>query len=92
MLTLKDGDEFIKPGLLALSRNGYNIKYLKLHGSVNWLHCPSCQRMFIKYDIKTMLSSTDYNCSHCKRNYQIENSSSVKLNSNLLLPTFIKDY
>ncbi|WP_433627619.1 hypothetical protein [Chryseobacterium cucumeris] len=86
-----DEDEFIKPGLLALGRNGYNIKYLKLHGSMNWLHCPSCQRMFIKYDIKTMLSSTDYHCSHCKRNYQIENSSSVKLNSNLLLPTFIKD-
>lgn len=44
-----DNDPFIKPGLLALGRNGYNIKYLKLHGSMNWLHCPLCQRMYVKF-------------------------------------------
>ncbi len=81
---------FIKPGLLALGKGGYNMKYLKLHGSMNWLHCPSCQRMFVKYDVKTMLSSDKY-CKHCKKNYKLEDLNAVKLKSNLLLPTFIKD-
>lgn len=81
---------FIKPGLLALGKKGYNMKYLKLHGSMNWLHCPTCQRMFVKYDVKTMLSS-DKHCKHCKKNYYLEDINAVKLKSNLLLPTFIKD-
>ena len=84
-------DDFIKPGLFALGLGGYNIKYLKLHGSMNWLHCPNCQRMYIKYDVKTMLTRDKY-CKHCKKNYSINNENSIKLKSNLMLPTFIKDY
>ena len=83
-------DEFIKPGLFALGKEGYNIKYLKLHGSMNWLHCPNCQRMYIKYNVKTMLSNQKY-CKHCKTNYGLDNVKSIELKSNLLLPTFIKD-
>lgn len=81
---------FIKPGLLALGKGGYIMKYLKLHGSMNWLHCPTCQRMFVKYDVKTMLSSDKF-CKHCKKNFVLEDINAVKLKSNLLLPTFIKD-
>ena len=86
-----DDDEYIKPGLLALGRDGYNVKYLKLHGSMNWLHCPNCQRMYIKYDEKTMLVKDKYYCKHCKSNFKINKSNTIKLKSNLLLPTFIKD-
>ena len=77
-------DEFIKPGLFALGKEGYNIKYLKLHGSMNWLHCPNCQRMYIKYNVKTMLSNQKY-CKHCKTNYGLDNVKSIELKSNLLL-------
>lgn len=86
-----EDDEFIKPGLLALGRGGYNIKYLKLHGSLNWLHCPMCQRLFVKYNTKTVLGSPQY-CKHCERNYKIRgNIDAIKLRGNLLLPTFLKD-
>lgn len=85
-------DEFIKPGLLALGRDGYNIKYLKLHGSMNWLHCPNCQRMYVKYDKKTMLMNSHMGCEHCHTNFKIpKTDSAIRLRSNLLLPTFIKD-
>lgn len=89
--SLVKNDEFIKPGLLALGRSGYNIKYLKLHGSMNWLHCPSCQRMYVKFGEKTMLAPSPP-CDHCHRNLKIsEDDNAIKLKSNLLLPTFIKD-
>ncbi|MBD5229155.1 MAG: hypothetical protein HDS69_03850 [Bacteroidales bacterium] len=85
-----DNDPFIKPGLLALGRSGYNIKYLKLHGSMNWLHCPLCQRMYVKFGEKTMFE-TKY-CKHCKSNYNLGNkSASIRLRGNLILPTFLKD-
>jgi len=85
-----DNDPFIKPGLLALGRNGYNIKYLKLHGSMNWLHCPLCQRMYVKFGEKTMFE-TKY-CKHCKSNYNLGNkAASIRLKGNLILPTFLKD-
>lgn len=83
-------DENIKPGLFALGKRGYNIKYLKLHGSMNWLHCPFCQRMYVKFDEKTMLSPSHF-CKHCKKNYKLNDIDSIKLRGNLMLPTFLKD-
>lgn len=83
-------DNYIKPGLFALGRKGYNIKYLKLHGSMNWLHRPLCQRLYVKFDKKTIFE-TKY-CKHCKRNFNLNpDQSSIKLKGNLLLPTFLKD-
>ena len=84
-----ENDESIKPGLLALGNGGYNVKYLKLHGSMNWLHCPMCQRMYIKFGEKIMFNEAY--CKHCKKNHKLEDIESVKLKSNLLLPTFLKD-
>ncbi|MFC4163891.1 hypothetical protein ACFOWU_09510 [Epilithonimonas zeae] len=89
--SLDKHDDLIKPGLLALGRDGYNIKYLKLHGSMNWLHCPSCQRMYVKFGEKTMLSPPPP-CNHCFTNMKIpKTDNAIKLKSNLLLPTFLKD-
>ncbi|MFR9546551.1 MAG: hypothetical protein SNJ29_13385 [Rikenellaceae bacterium] len=84
-------DPKIKPGLLALGKGGYNIKYLKLHGSMNWLHCPLCQRLYVKFYEKTMMYADKYYCSHCRENFRLDRSSSISLKGNLMLPTFIKD-
>lgn len=90
--SLDSHDPYIKPGLLALGKNGYNIKYLKLHGSMNWLHCPNCQRMYVKYGTKTMLVDSKQHCGHCSKNYKISSQdNAIKLKGNLLLPTFLKD-
>ena len=85
-----ESNNYIKPGLFALGRGGYCIKYLKLHGSLNWLHCPYCQRLYIKFGDKIIFE--DKWCKHCRRNLQLKSRpNSIKLRGNLLLPTFLKD-
>lgn len=83
-------DHKIKPGLLAIGQGGYNIKYLKLHGSMNWSHCPMCQRLYVKFDTTSMFEN-NY-CKHCKKNFQLSDQlPAIKLKGNLLMPTFLKD-
>lgn len=83
-------DETVKPGLLALGNGGYNIKLLKLHGSMNWFQCPLCQRMYVHFGEDIEMMKAEY-CRHCKKNYKMQNSNSIKLQSNLLLPTYLKN-
>lgn len=83
-------DHKIKPGLQALGEGKYNVKLLKLHGSMNWLQCTNCQRLYIKFNNKLV----DYRrfgnskCRHCRKNY---NNNNYVLESNLIMPTFLKD-
>jgi len=45
--SLEPGNSRIRSGLWSLGCKGFNIKLLKLHGSMNWLKCPNCQRLFV---------------------------------------------
>ncbi|GLU44754.1 hypothetical protein [Allomuricauda sp. NBRC 101325] len=87
-----EDDVKIKPGLQALGEGKYNVKLLKLHGSMNWLQCTNCQRLYIKFNNKLV----DYRrfgnskCRHCNKNYK-GNDTSYSLESNLIMPTFLKD-
>ena len=83
-------DESIKPGLLAVGHGGYNVKLLKLHGSMNWFQCPLCQRMYVRFGEETGMARAAY-CRHCRRNYGLGEEASIRLQSNLLLPTFLKN-
>lgn len=84
----KKNDETIKPGLEILGAGGFNVKLLKLHGSLNWLQCPRCQRLYIDFYQKISVDNNS-NCRHCDKNFQP--SASHRLTSNLIMPTFIKD-
>jgi len=82
----------IKPGLEILGQGGFNIKLLKLHGSYNWLQCPRCLRVYIDFDEKLVVNQ-EYlkeKCRHCDSNFGIHNSHI--LTSNLIMPTFLKDF
>lgn len=83
------GDFSIMPGLEMLGKGGFNVKLLKLHGSYNWLQCPNCQRIFIEFGEK--IGVTQYNhqtpCRHCNSNYL----GNHILQSNLIMPTFLKN-
>jgi len=35
-----------------MGKGGFNVKLLKLHGSLNWLQCPRCNRLFVDFDNK----------------------------------------
>jgi hypothetical protein len=82
------GDGRIRPGLWSLGCRGYNVKLLKLHGSMNWLQCPNCQRLFIQFGNKenmlARIGSTA--CRHCHAFGQ-----TILLTGSLVMPTFLKD-
>jgi hypothetical protein len=51
--SLDQDDPRIRSGLWSLGCRGYNVKLLKLHGSMNGLQCPNCQRLLVKFGLKT---------------------------------------
>lgn len=91
--SLEEHDHKIKPGLYAIGKKAYNLKILKLHGSLNWLQCPKCQRLYVKFYQKWnggYVFGAKY-CRHCTRNFGIEKHKSNQLAINLIMPTFLKN-
>lgn len=86
-------DETVKPGLEILGKGGYNVKLLKLHGSLNWLQCPRCHRIYVKFNEKIAMNHFSTiekpSCIHCDKNFG--KFKSHNLNSNLIMPTYLKD-
>lgn len=84
-------DERVKPGLEILGRGGFNVKLLKVHGSLNWLQCPRCLRVYVDlYDKITITQYTEQGtCRHCDKNFSKHDSHI--LTSNLIMPTFLKN-
>jgi len=86
-------DPTIKPGLQALTEGQFIVKLLKIHGSINWLHCPKCQRIFIDFyrrviDYGVFRKAT---CKYCSWEYDHDPDRSPRLRPLLLMPTFAKD-
>ena len=88
--------ENIVPGLLARGKGKFNVKLLKMHGSMNWLQCQRCQRLFATFNEKIAIEEyiTRPTCRLCKKNF--ENITTPDggglLTSQLIMPTFIKDF
>lgn len=87
-----ENDDSIKPGLEKLGEGGFNVKLLKLHGSLNWLQCPRCMRLYARFSRKIGIESFEkaISCRHCDTNFPEEKDNHL-LASNLIMPTFIKD-
>lgn len=86
-----EGNFSVKPGLEALGLGGFNVKLIKVHGSLNWLQCPRCLRVYVDFYNKIAIQQYVHpvNCRHCDKHFGIE--SSHKLISNLVMPTFLKN-
>jgi NAD-dependent SIR2 family protein deacetylase len=91
--SLEEDAEDIKPGLYALGKGGYNIKLLKLHGSLNWLQCPKCQRLYVSLHKKFAggYVFSKRHCRHCEKNFKQKEHPSNRLRINLITPTFLKN-
>jgi hypothetical protein len=78
----------IRSGLWALGSKGYNVKLLKIHGSMNWLQCLNCQRLFVGFDEKINIPNyiNALTCRHCRK-FGIN----ALLQGSLIMPTFLKD-
>lgn len=84
-----DGKNNIKPALLAIGKGEFTFKLLKLHGSLNWLNCSECGRLFINRSEKIARGGFDgmQTCRLCSKNHELK----TKLDAALLLPTFQKE-
>ena len=57
---------------------------------MNWFQCPMCQRMYVRFGEEIEIMKVAY-CRHCRKNYGMSEINSIKLQSNLLLPTYLKN-
>jgi len=87
-----ENDSSVKPGLEKLGQGGFNVKLLKLHGSLNWLQCPRCARLYAKFSSKEAINNfaEKTSCRHCDKNFPEEDGNHL-LAANLIMPTYIKD-
>lgn len=85
-------DTTVIPGLEKLGQGGFNVKLLKLHGSLNWLQCPRCARLYAKFFGKQALDNFENStsCRHCDRNFPEEMGKHL-LSQNLIMPTYLKN-
>ena len=84
--SLNRGDRRIRSGLWSLGAKGYNVKLLKIHGSLNWLQCTNCQRLFTSFGSK-LLNEIGQSCRHCSAH-----EMGGFLKATLVMPTFLKDF
>ena len=87
-----ENDSSVKPGLEKLGQGGFNVKLLKLHGSLNWLQCPRCARLYARFSKKEAIHNFEEqnSCRHCDKNFSEEEGNHL-LSANLIMPTYIKD-
>ncbi|WP_223522843.1 hypothetical protein [Pseudomonas sp. BF-RE-24] len=87
-----ESDTTVTPGLEKLGQGGFNVKLLKLHGSLNWLQCPRCARLYAKFFEKEAMHSFEHttSCRHCDRNFPEEMGRHL-LSQNLIMPTYLKN-
>jgi len=76
------------------SRNIFNIKIMKLHGSANWLVCPNCNRLFTGIGSKIdriTLYIKPLSCPKCKKlSNSFLNIGNPELIPIIITPTFLK--
>ncbi|HEV7404748.1 MAG TPA: hypothetical protein VGO11_17535 [Chthoniobacteraceae bacterium] len=86
--SLKKHAPRIQSGLWTLGAQGYNVKLLKIHGSMNWLQCSNCQRLFVDFNEKKTIPNflQPGECRHCFRHH-----IKARLQGSLVMPTFLKD-
>lgn len=91
--SLDENDDKIKPGLYALGKGRYNVKLLKLHGSLNWLQCPKCSRLYVKLyqNFNGVYIFDKKYCRHCEKNFKLKKDDTNILSTNLITPTFLKN-
>jgi hypothetical protein len=69
-------------GTLLKSSGIFNLKILKLHGSVNWLLCPQCAKLFTSFDERLGLRNRSV-CPACREH--------PHLDPLIITPTLLKD-
>jgi len=85
--SLDDNDHI--PHINLKSKNKKNLKVIKIHGSINWLLCQDCQRMYVDDEsIESIGKYTQKICPNCKK----FNDLDINLDNFIITPTIIKNF
>lgn len=77
---------------INLKAGGFkNIKILKLHGSMNWLICNNCGRLYTDYNSNIALSTLMQETGIIKCQYCESFGHQYRLISSIITPTFLKN-
>lgn len=75
------------PSIMIKAKGHYNIKILKLHGSVNWLECPKCKRVFGDFNNDIAINEFQNSvCPYCA----FSGNNGPNLRNFIITPTFMK--
>jgi NAD-dependent SIR2 family protein deacetylase len=89
-------EDQIIPALTVIAKGGISVKLYKIHGSLNWLKCPSCDRLYVNKNLKVGIlpNGLDLNCRFCKRQFILPNNieGGYSLQPQIIYPTFLKDF
>lgn len=84
--------------ILQKAKNLYNLKVMKLHGSVNWLLCPNCNRLSVGLGA-TAEQLCEYTigrrCLECSESWLSDEGTEVTgaiLEPFIISPTFMKQF
>lgn len=83
------------PSTQVKARGNKNIKVLKMHGSLAWLECPKCGRIFTDFSDEIASEEfSDYKCPICKKEITQDGpKDGVPILRNLIItPTFMKSF
>lgn len=87
-------DSYHTPSLTQKAKRIFNIKVQKLHGSINWLRCPNCDRLFTGLGSNLPpgeLYIRDQACSKCsKTTNTTSKQTDYLLEQYLVSPTYAK--
>ncbi len=85
--TYKLNDNTHIPDIICKAKGFDNIKILKLHGSINWLYCSNCKRMYID-DLSIGIENKQ--CEYCTTDNLKE--SGLNIEPMIITPTLLKEY
>lgn len=82
------------PSLTQAARGVGNLELLKLHGSINWLHCPNCQALYSGAGVREWSWDLYFGESPCPRCSPVrpegDSRSAAHLEPLMITPTFLK--
>ncbi len=86
-LSKKSKPNSLFPDITLKARGYHNIKVIKPHGSINWLFCPKCKRLFVSKESNIGIS-LEKECQYCcKKN----GKCNIRLENLIITPTMLKD-
>lgn len=79
--SFEDNPSF-KPSIFRKNTGMYNLKLIKLHGSINWNICHSCHKVYVSIQRVSKDEVDNYICKKCE----------VDLEHFMVTPTFMKEF